>query len=77
MLPAGFFVAGVITRSILRETETRWQMVGFALLTLLIPVLMRGLPPRIMPVCAVAAISGILIAKFSIEGLPAWHSALT
>ena len=69
LLPAVFFAGGFITRSILRETETRWQMAWFAALALVLWLTQRR---QVSPVLVIgsgaAAWIGILIAKFSIEG---------
>ena len=70
LLPTAFFVAGLVTRLILRNTETRWQILAFALLALLGAVFVQSLRLRTMLISAAAAIVGILIAKFSIEGWP-------
>ncbi|RYF50445.1 MAG: hypothetical protein EOO38_05640 [Cytophagaceae bacterium] len=69
LLPACFFAAGLITRLILRETETRWQIVGFAFLTLLLWLTMRRVSSWFILLTGIAACAGVLIAKFSIEGL--------
>lgn len=70
LLPTAFFVAGLVTRLILRNTETRWQILAFALLALLSAVFVQSLRLRTMIISAAAAIVGVLIAKFSIEGWP-------
>ncbi len=70
LLPTAFFVAGLVTRLILRNTETRWQILAFALLALLSAVFVQSLRLRTMLISAAAAIVGVLIAKFSIEGWP-------
>jgi hypothetical protein len=69
LLPPSFFAAGLITRSILRETETRWQMVGFGFLTVLLWLTMRRVSSWFILLTGAAAWVGILIAKFAIEGL--------
>lgn len=45
-------------------------MLAFAVAALLIALLAPRLPRRTMPMSAAAAIVGIVIAKFSIEGWP-------
>lgn len=70
LLPTAFFVADLVTRLILRNTETRWQILAFALLALLSAVFVQSLRLRTMIISAAAAIVGVLIAKFSIEGWP-------
>ncbi|RYF17852.1 MAG: hypothetical protein EOO77_11455 [Oxalobacteraceae bacterium] len=70
LIPAAFFAGGLVMRLILQHVETRWQMAACAAIALSFWIAKSRATLPLLLSAGAAGWLGILIAKFSIEGVP-------